>query len=73
MRAGYSNRPDGGRKGLSPASPENRSAAVLPPQRFVPPSPDEKARRVDRLRAALAGSAHAFHAHARRGEGGARS
>ena len=72
MRAGYSNRPDGGRKGLSPAPPENRSAAVLPPQRSVPPSPDEKARRVDHLRAALAGSAPAFHARARRGGEGRR-
>src|SRR5262249_38045520 len=68
----YISRPSGERKGQNPASPENHSEAVEPPRRFVPPTPPEKARPVDLLRAALAGSAPASHAAARRGEGGAR-
>jgi hypothetical protein len=67
VRAGYCSRPDGERKSLSPASPQNHTAADDPPRRVVPLTSAEKARRVDALRAVLAGSAAAFHARARRG------
>ena len=73
MRASHSSGPVEERKGQSPASPENHTAAGDPPWRFVPPDPAEKTRRVAELRAALAGSAPAFQARARSGEGGARS
>jgi hypothetical protein len=66
VRAGYSSRPAGERKPRSPASPENHLAADDPP-RSVPPCPAEKARRVDALRAALAGTAPDFEARLRRG------
>jgi hypothetical protein len=72
VRAGYSSRPCGGRKSLIPASPENHSEAADPPRRLRPPTPAEKARRVDALRAALAGTAPAFDARARRGGEGPR-
>jgi hypothetical protein len=49
---------------------EISSAAVAPPWCFGTPTPDEKARRLAALRAALAGSAPAFQARASRaGEG----
>jgi hypothetical protein len=73
VRASHSSGPAEERKSRLPASPENHTAVPDAPPRFVPPDPAEKARRVAELRAALAGSAPASQARARRGEGGARS
>jgi hypothetical protein len=72
VRASYSSGPVEERKRKSPASPENHTVAGDPPWRFVAPDPAEKACRVDALRAALAGTATAFHARARRGGEGQR-
>jgi hypothetical protein len=72
VRASYSSRPPGEHKTPNPASPENHAAASDRPRRFLSPTPDEKARRVDALRAALAGTAPAFDARARRGGEGRR-
>ena len=45
---------------------------VDPPRRFDPPTPAEKARRVDELRVALDGSAREFQARLRPGGEGQR-
>jgi hypothetical protein len=60
VRAGYSNRPDGERKGRPPEGSKKSAPADDTPRRFNPPCPAEKARRVDALRAALAGTAPDF-------------
>jgi hypothetical protein len=53
-----------------PAFAEISSATADPPRCSIAPTPDEKARRLAALRAALADAAPQFHAHARRaGEG----
>jgi hypothetical protein len=72
VRAGYSSRPDGGRKPRSHASQEKISTARFASRDTAAPCPDEKARRVDALRAALAGTAAEFEERVRSAEGGDR-
>jgi hypothetical protein len=67
VRARYFSRPAGERKPRFPAPQENHPEADGPSPRSVPPCPAEKARQVDALRAALAGTAPAFEARLRRG------
>ena len=70
MSTRHLSKPSEGRKHRKSAFAEISSAAADPPRCSVPPTPDEKARRLAELRAALADSAPAFQARARRaGEG----
>jgi hypothetical protein len=63
----YSSRPTNQCKGRSEPTTENSSDA---PPRFGPLAPDDRARRVAELRAALAGSAPTFQARIDAGEQG---
>jgi hypothetical protein len=63
----YSSRPTDCCKGRSEPTTENSSDA---PPRFGPLAPDDRARRVAKLRAVL--SAPLFQAHGRRGQEGSR-
>jgi hypothetical protein len=65
----YSSRPTNQCKGRSEPFTENSADA---PPRFGPLAPDDRARRLAELRAALAGAAPLFQAHVRRGEEGSR-
>ncbi|MBV8266446.1 MAG: hypothetical protein JO252_08990 [Planctomycetaceae bacterium] len=69
MRASHSSRPAGRCKN----TPKNPPAAAEPPRRSIPLTPPERARRIDELRTALAGTAPLFQARARRGEEGDRT
>jgi hypothetical protein len=72
VRAGYSSRRDGGRKPRSHAPQEKISPARFTSRNTAPPCPDEKARRVAALQAALAGTAPQFEERVRSAEGGDR-
>jgi hypothetical protein len=65
----YSSRPTNQCKGRSEPITENSSDA---PPRFGPLAPDDRARRLAELRAALAGSAPTFQVRIRSGEQGER-
>ena len=65
----YSSRPSDCCKGRSEPITENSSDA---PPRFGPLAPDDRARRLALLRAALAGTAPLFQARLRAGEQGER-
>jgi hypothetical protein len=68
VRAGYSSRPAGGRKARSHAPQEKISTARFTSRDTAPPCPDEKARRVAALQAALAGTAPEFEERVRSAE-----
>ena len=67
MRASYSSRTDERCKRRA-TDPPDKFPPVTPPPRPIPLDPDEKARRLAALRAALAGSAPAFQARIRLGQ-----
>lgn len=73
MRAGYSNRPTGRCKSRKSALPKIGSTVASPPQRFVPPTNSEKARRIAELRVVLADAAPLFQARTRHQQEGGRS
>ncbi len=54
-------------------TPKNPPAAAGPQRYSIPLTPAERARRIDALRTALAGTAPLFQARARRGEEGDRT
>ena len=66
MSTRYPSKPPEEGKPRRPAFAGISSAAVAPPRCFGPPTPDERARRLAALRAALADAAPQFHARARR-------
>jgi hypothetical protein len=68
VRASHSSRPAERCKD----TPKNPPAAAEPPRRPIPLTPPERARRIDELRTALAGTAPLFQARLRRGEEGSR-
>ena len=70
MSIRYPSKPPAEGKPRESALAEISSATADPPRCSIAPTPDEKARRLAALRAALADAAPQFHAHARRaGEG----
>ena len=72
LRAGYCSRPATERKSGTSASPETHQQPAGPLARSTRLSAEEKARRVDALRVALADAAPEFRARDRYREGGSR-